>query len=824
MVKIGDDTGYTPIIRQYKSLKDQYEGCLLFYRLGDFYELFFDDAIVASKALDIVLTKRGAGTPMCGVPVHSVDSYLSRLIKLGHKIAICEQLETAEEARKRGYKALVRRDVVRIITPGTLLEDDLLDARENNYLACLSNLGNDYGMAWMDISAGVFNVRSSKLEDLDSEIQRVRPRELLISDKLKEQKEIELVLRKHKCTITSHSESFFDVKKAEKVLCGVYRVNTLRGLGNFKDVEVSACGSLVEYVRMTQKNSLPTLGYPKVCDSNSFVLVDSTALRNLELFCTQSGDKEGSLISVIDRTVTSMGSRLLKRQLAFPAACPHVINSKQDAVEFFVKNRVMRENVRDVVRDIPDMERIMTRVKLLKCSPKDVCMLGKALARIIRLQQIMLAADNPMLLRITGECGEHRKLLKLIGSTLIENNVVHARDGGFVNPTCDARLAEAVRIESESDQLMRNLQDKYRRHTGIGSLKIAHNNVLGYYIEVSSAHKLNDEVFIHRQSLAHTVRYTTSELRELEEKITAAKGEIMELEAHIFRGLCLRVLEEAQDVDLAANAVAELDVLASLAELAVENKYVRPIVDNSREFAIKKGRHPVVEVGVRFISNDSDLSEGGRLCLVTGPNMAGKSTFLRQNALIAILAHIGSFVPAESAHIGVIDRIFSRVGASDNIALGHSTFMVEMTETAAILNQATDRSLVILDEVGRGTGIHDGLSIALAVLEHIHDVTRSRAICATHYHELPKFSSYLQGVKCFCMRIEEWQGQVVFLHELTAGVSSKSYGIYVAELAGFPRSVLERARFFMEELSGSGNGIPSCIGSAEQREAEALQD
>ncbi|WP_037349468.1 MutS N-terminal domain-containing protein, partial [Anaplasma marginale] len=479
MVKASDNTEYTPIIRQYKSLKDQYEGCLLFYRLGDFYELFFDDAVVASRALDIVLTKRGAGTPMCGIPTHSADSYLGRLVKLGHKVAICEQLETVEEARKRGHRALVKRDVVRIVTPGTLLEDGLLEASENNYLACLSRVGDSYGVAWMDLSAGIFNVRSSRLENIDSEIQRIRPRELLISDRLKEQREVELILRRHRCAVTSHSESFFDVKKAEKVLCGIYGVNTLRGLGNFTDVEVSACGSLVEYVRTTQKNNLPKLGYPKVCDSKSFVLIDGAALRNLELFCTQSGEKEGALVSVIDRTVTAIGSRLLKRHLAFPSSCPHVINSRQDAVEFFVKSRNICESIRDVMRGIPDMERILTRIKLLKCSPRDVCMLGKALAKILRLQQIMLEVDNPMLVRIVGEFGEHEKLLKLISGTILENNAANARDGGFINPACNARLATVVRIESESDKLMQDLRDKYRKLTGIGSLKIAYNSVLG---------------------------------------------------------------------------------------------------------------------------------------------------------------------------------------------------------------------------------------------------------------------------------------------------------------------------------------------------------
>ncbi|MDB1135095.1 DNA mismatch repair protein MutS [Candidatus Anaplasma sp. TIGMIC] len=806
-----NSTEYTPVLRQYRSLKEQYKECLLLYRLGDFYELFFEDAVIASKALDIVLTKRGADTPMCGVPYHSSDSYLGKLVKLGYKVAVCEQLETAEEARKRGIRSLVRREVVRIVTPGTLLEDGMLNAKDDNYLACIANIGDRYGIAWMELSTGLFNVRSTRIEDLDSEIQRLGPSELLISDKLKEQQSMELVLKRHRCAVTSHNESFFDAKRAEKVLCGIYGVSTVQGLGNFEEVEIAACGSLVEYVRMTQRGNLPKLSYPKVRDNSSFVLIDGPALRNLELFCTQSGDKKGSLISAIDRTVTTMGGRLLKRYLAFPAACHNVIKGRQDAVEFFVNHRSMCEMLRGVMGGIPDIERILTRIKLSRCSPKDVYMLGQALSKIYELSKIMSATTHSIVSRILVALGDHRALLKLISETIAEHGAVHCRDGGFINPSCNERLAELARIQDDSGSLIQRLRDKYRAQTGISSLKILCNNLLGYYIEVSSSYRVTDESFIRRQSMVNSTRYTTAELKELEERIISARSESVDLEAQIFKSLCTRIADEAQGIGLAAESVAELDVLTSLAEVAVESNYVRPIVDDSSKFRIVRGRHPVVEEGTDFIANDCDLSEGSRMCLVTGPNMAGKSTFLRQNALIAVLAHIGSFVPAEYAHIGVIDKIFSRVGASDNIAVGHSTFMVEMVETAAILNQATSRSLIILDEIGRGTGINDGLSIALATIEHIHDVTFSRAICATHYHELPKLSERFANMKFLCLRIEEWKGEVVFLHEVVPGISSKSYGIHVAGLAGFPKRALDRAKFFMSKFDAHDVSYNKCL-------------
>ena len=804
-----NNTEYTPVLRQYKSLKEQYKGCLLLYRLGDFYELFFEDAVEASKVLDIVLTKRSTGVPMCGVPCHSYESYLGKLVKLGYRVAICEQIETAEEAKKRGIRALVKREVVRVVTPGTLFEDGFLEAKENHYLVCVSSIKNDnkYGIAWMELSTGLFNVRTAGIEDLDSEIQRLEPKELLISDKLREEKSVELVLKRHRCPITSHDESFFDPNRAGRVLCEVYGVNTLKGLGCFNAVEISACGSLVEYIRMTQRDSAPKFNYPKAFDNGSFVVIDGPALRNLELFSTQSGEKKGSFISAIDRTVTPGGGRLLKRYLAFPASCHSVIGRRQDAVEFFVNNRALCENVRKVMSGIPDIERILTRVRLSKCSPKDIHMLGNALCRISGLSKIVAEFDHEIIARVLLALGEHSSLIRIINETVIENNEGATNNGGFINPNCNERLKELIRVQDTSNELIQRLRDRYRALTGISSLKILSNNLLGYYIEISSSYKVSDPCFIRRQSLANSTRYTTAELKDLEERIISARSESLELEAKIFHGICAQISNAMQSIGVAADMLAELDVLSALAELAVENNYTRPIVDDSKAFEIKNGRHPVVEEGVSFVANDCNLSEGSRIALITGPNMSGKSTFLRQNVLIAILAHIGSFVPATSAHIGVVDKIFSRVGASDNIFMGQSTFMVEMVETAAILNQATDKSLIILDEIGRGTGINDGLSIALATLEHIHNITKSRAICATHYHELPKMSSYLEDVKFYCLKIEEWKGKIVLMHKLVPGISDKSYGIHVAELAGFPKSALERARFFMDKLNNAHDSV-----------------
>ncbi len=821
----------TPVMEQYLNLKAQYKDHLLFYRLGDFYELFFDDAIKAAKLLNIVLTKRGNSCgqeiPMCGVPAHSSESYLHKLIDLGFKVAICDQLETADEAKKRGYKSIVKRDVVRVVTPGTIIEDSLLEDKSNNYLASIVEQNDEYAISWLELSTGKFFHTLTSLKALDSDLLRISPRELLISEKFTEDEKIRSVLKNYKISITQHAQSFFEYSKSHRTLCEFYKIRELGSIGNFSKVEIMACGALLEYVRVTQRGSIPRLEFPKTYKQQNFMLIDASARRNLELFSTQFGEKKGSLISVIDHTVTASGGRLLKQMLASPLACSKAINLRLSTAQFFVNNHDSRKKIREILSNIPDIERSLSRLILGRGSPKDMNLLKIGLGKTLELSEflckiesgengslpqqyviqteiqpasragITVKSDESELSTIHKSLGNHKDLFELLNSAILDNNLSSVKEGGFIHSKYNSELSELSYILNNSNKLITKLRESYRDLTGIAALKILHNNILGYYVEVSANHKITSDIFIHRQSLANSMRYTTNELKELENKILTARDAAIGLEMKIFSELCSEVAKESEKIALAANALAKLDIRTAFAELAVQNNYVKPIIDDSKEFNICSGRHPVVEVNDKFIANSINLAG---IHLITGPNMAGKSTFLRQNALIAILAHMGSFVPAESAHIGVIDKIFSRVGATDNITAGYSTFMVEMIETATIVNQATDRSLVILDEIGRGTGVYDGLSIAQAVIEHIHNVNKCRAIFATHYHELTKVSKYLKNVKCFCVKIREWNGEVIFLHEVIEGIADESYGIHVAKLAGFPDSVLNRASEVFEEL------------------------
>ncbi len=821
----------TPVMEQYLNLKAQYKDHLLFYRLGDFYELFFDDAIKAAKLLNIVLTKRGNSCgqeiPMCGVPAHSSESYLHKLIDLGFKVAICDQLETADEAKKRGYKSIVKRDVVRVVTPGTIIEDSLLEDKSNNYLASIVEQNDEYAISWLELSTGKFFHTLTSLKALDSDLLRISPRELLISEKFTEDEKIRSVLKNYKISITQHAQSFFEYSKSHRTLCEFYKIRELGSIGNFSKVEIMACGALLEYVRVTQRGSIPRLEFPKTYKQQNFMLIDASARRNLELFSTQFGEKKGSLISVIDHTVTASGGRLLKQMLASPLACSKAINLRLSTAQFFVNNHDSRKKIREILSNIPDIERSLSRLILGRGSPKDMNLLKIGLGKTLELSEflckiesgengslpqqyviqteiqpasragITVKSDESELSTIHKSLGNHKDLFELLNSAILDNNLSSVKEGGFIHSKYNSELYELSYILNNSNKLITKLRESYRDLTGIAALKILHNNILGYYVEVSANHKITSDIFIHRQSLANSMRYTTNELKELENKILTARDAAIGLEMKIFSELCSEVAKESEKIALAANALAKLDIRTAFAELAVQNNYVKPIIDDSKEFNICSGRHLVVEVNDKFIANSINLAG---IHLITGPNMAGKSTFLRQNALIAILAHMGSFVPAESAHIGVIDKIFSRVGATDNITAGYSTFMVEMIETATIVNQATDRSLVILDEIGRGTGVYDGLSIAQAVIEHIHNVNKCRAIFATHYHELTKVSKYLKNVKCFCVKIREWNGEVIFLHEVIEGIADESYGIHVAKLAGFPDSVLNRASEVFEEL------------------------
>jgi DNA mismatch repair protein MutS len=812
------DASTTPMMQQFLGVKASHKDCLLFYRMGDFYEMFFDDALTAAKVLDIALTKRGKHNgediPMCGVPFHACEAYLHKLINAGYKVAVCEQMESPEEAKKRGYKAVVRREVVRIITPGTLIEDALLDARASNYLSSLSDIGGKMALAWIDISTGEFRVCPTTREALGADLSRLSVKELLIADQLFVDVELSPILREYRAALSPQVASMFEYAKTENKLMSFYGVKSLDGYGQFSRAEISACGSLIEYIELTQKGALPRLDPPKQFSAKNFMSIDGSTRRNLEIVITLSGDKKGSLLSTIDRTITSAGSRLFLHNLTTPYAYANAVNAKLDGVQFFFDNQSVKSDIREILKRIPDMERSLSRICLKKGGPKDLVAIRDGLSESTMIAELIefCGIDLPEIIQnYMRDFGSHDRLINKLREALNEEVGILARDGGFVANGYHPKLDELRDLHNNGRDKVAALRDLYREEIGINTLKITQNNVLGFFVEVTPAQseKVTDAKFFHRQTLGSAVRYTTEELRILESDIINAKDHALKLEMIIFEDLCSEIKQNANAIALAAQSVAGLDVLAALAEIAHEKNYTRPYVDDSLEFKINNGRHPVVEssdLTSDFVKNNCDLSQNQRLWLLTGPNMAGKSTFLRQNALIAIMAQMGSFVPASEAHIGCIDRLFSRVGASDDLARGRSTFMVEMVETASIINQSTGRSLVILDEIGRGTATYDGLSIAWSVVEHLHNKNKCRALFATHYHELTSLTDKLSALACYTMKVKEWEGNVVFLHEVIAGAADRSYGIHVGKLAGLPPAVTRRAEQILKQLQESKTG------------------
>jgi DNA mismatch repair protein MutS len=820
-----DTVAATPMLAQYLEIKRAHPGSLLFYRMGDFYELFFEDAVTASRALNLTLTKRGKhdgdDIPMCGVPVHASETYLSRLIRQGFRVAVCEQTEDPAAAKKRGSKSVVRREVVRIITPGTLTEDALLDANRHNYLAAVAETGGSgssaLGLAWLDLSTGEFWLQPVDPPRLGSALARLAAGEILVPDRLVERPDLFDAFAAWKAALTPLPSSRFDSENGRRRLETLYGVKALDGFGAFGRAELAAGGALVDYVDLTQKGKLPRLGLPTRVAETGVLEIDPATRRNLELTETLTNERRGSLLFAIDRTQTGAGARLLAARLAAPLTDPAAIDRRLDMVAWFVADSRKREASRAALKGVGDIERALSRIGLGRGGPRDLAGLRDALSQVPALRSVIgdggLAGTPAGLNDALHDLGEHGALVERLRRALGPELPLMARDGGFIATGYSSELDELRTLRDESRRLIAGLQAKYGAETKIPSLKIKHNNVLGYFIEVTQVHadKITPgagSAFIHRQTMAGAMRFTTVELGELETKITSAADKTLAIELALFEELTQDVLARGHEIALAARALAELDVAAALAELAVERRYCRPVVDDSRDVVIKAGRHPVVEAalleagGPAFVANDCALGDGDskRIWLLTGPNMAGKSTFLRQNALIAILAQMGSFVPATSARIGAVDRLFSRVGAADDLARGRSTFMVEMVETAAILNRATDRSLVILDEIGRGTATFDGLSIAWATVEHLHEVNRGRALFATHYHELTALAARLPGLACWTMRVKEWQGDVVFLHEVAPGAADRSYGIHVARLAGLPAAVIARAEEVLRQL------------------------
>jgi len=803
----------SPVMAQYHEIKRAHPGCLLFFRMGDFYELFFDDAAAAAQALDIALTKRGrhegADIPMCGVPVHTAEAYLARLIRAGFKVAICDQVEDPAEARRRGRKGPVRRAVTRVVTAGTLTEEGLLDARRHNYLAGVAEVGRELGLAWLDLSTGAFALAPTSEAALGGDLARLAPGEILLPERILTRPKLFELFAEWKPALTPLPNARFESEGARRRLQSHYGVGALDGFGNFSRAEVAAAGALVDYIGLTQLDRAPHLAPPRRVVPGSVMQIDAATRRNLELVMSLAGERKGSLIATIDRTVTAVGGRLLLEHLAAPLTEPTAITARLDAVQFFVDCPKARAAVRERLRRCPDIERALTRLSLGRGGPRDLAALGQSLGETRSLQEMLAEPGLVSLPERLGEArrglGEHRVLVERLGRALAGELPLFVRDGGFIAAGYSEELDEWKSLRDESRRMIAALQGRYAQETGISALKIRHNNVIGYYIEVSANHvgKLGSE-FIHRQTMAGAQRYTTTELAELESKIASAAERALALELRLWEDLIAEVIARRTEIATAAAALAALDLAAALAELAVEALWVRPVIEESTVFVISGGRHPAVEAaltasgnGGGFVANDCVLVED-RIWLVTGPNMAGKSTFLRQNALIAILAQMGSYVPARSARIGIVDRLFSRVGAADDLARGRSTFMVEMVETAAILNQAGPRSFVILDEIGRGTATFDGLSIAWAALEHLHGVNCCRTLFATHYHELTALAAKLPSLACHTMRVKEWKGDVVFLHEVGPGTADRSYGIHVAKLAGLPKSVTVRA----EEVLG----------------------
>jgi DNA mismatch repair protein MutS len=831
----------TPMMEQYIEIKAANPDSLLFYRMGDFYELFFADAETASQALGIVLTKRGKhlgqDIPMCGVPVERADEYLHRLIALGHRVAVCEQVEDPAEAKKRGAKSVVRRDVVRLVTPGTLTEDSLLDARRNNYLLAVTrlrasaNLDARFGLAWIDMSTGEFIVAERDRVGLAADIARIDPAEIIVADALYNDDELQTYWRSLP-VVTPATRDVFDGATAERRLAGYFYVADTAAFGALSRAELSAAAACVTYVERTQIGKRPPLSPPSREAGDATLQIDAATRANLELMVKLSGERRGSLLATIDRTVTAAGSRLLAQRLAAPLTDPAAIGARLDAVEVFVTDSATRGALRERMGAAPDLMRALSRVVLGRGGPRDIAAIGDGLnvaqaiaerlggmqtapAEIVEIAAALRRGDGALAAEVARALSGELPLFK--------------RDGGFVRPGYDVALDETRALRDESRRVVAALQARYADETGIRALKIKHNNVLGYFVDVAAQHgdKLMappfNATFIHRQTLAGQVRFTSTELGELEAKIATAAQRALAIELDIFERLVRQVTAAGEAIRAVAQALARLDVACALAALASAHGYARPEIGEGCAFAIEGGRHPVVEQalltdGGPFVANDCDLSpsqdsdgreEAGRIWLLTGPNMAGKSTFLRQNALIAVLAQMGSFVPAKRARIGVVDRLFSRVGAADDLARGRSTFMVEMVETAAILNQATARSLVILDEIGRGTATFDGLSIAWATIEHLHETNRCRSLFATHFHELTALAAKLPRLHNATVRVKEWHGEVVFLHEVVAGAADRSYGIQVAKLAGLPRAVIDRAQSVLTTLEAEDRASPA---------------
>ena len=794
----------TPIMAQYLAIKEQTPDCLLFFRLGDFYELFLEDAKIASQELDILLTRRHKnGTeeiPMCGVPAHASEAYIARLIKKGFRVAICEQMETAIP---KGLKGPLRREVVRIITPGTLTEDVLLNSRLHNFLTSIYPYDQAFSLACVDISTGDFFIESHSSADLSSVLQRIMPQEIVLPEHCLQRTEIQSIWQDWKSKIQPLSLARFD--RGEDRLNSFFNIQTIQSFGSFTEPELAAAGALLDYVLVTQKKNSLLLSHPKKMASADFLEMDGFTRRNLEITTTFSGEKKGSLLDIMDETITPMGARLFALRLSNPLKNLPVLQERLNSVQFFVTHNRVSKILRELFKSIPDMDRALSRLCLRRGTPKDFGSIRSGLGGLPAIAEALSSYHS----QLSGELAQlfdhfkaHSAFLDRLHTALMTDLPGQLRDGMVFNPGYDALLDQARDNHTKCDGVLETLHHRYVSETGITNLRIKRNAIIGYYIEVSPSAAVKIPFhFILKQTLVSSYRYTTPELLEMERHRTTYNDAAYARECVLFEELVVQLCASADALRNTLNAIATYDVSCALAELAVKHRYTCPTLDYSTTFEIEGGRHVVVErmLSNAFISNHCVLNPDCPIWILTGPNMAGKSTFLRQNALIALLAHIGSFVPADKAYIGIIDRIFSRVGASDDLARGQSTFMVEMIETATILNKATIHSFVILDEVGRGTSTHDGLALAWSCIEYFAEKLPCRTFFATHYHELSALQ-YRENLGFYTMEIKEWENKIVFFYKIKQGIADHSYGLNVARLAGIPEEIIHRAQAILITL------------------------
>lgn len=827
----------TPMMQQYFAIKEQYKHCLLFFRLGDFYEMFFEDAVIASKELEITLTGKDWGqaerAPMCGVPFHSADGYIARLIEKGYKVAICEQVEDPKEA-----KGLVKRDVVRVITPGTVVDNAVLDETKNNYILSVFSSSSGYGIAVCDVTTGEFQTTefgsiqaATKILD---ETARFAPAEVICNDAFLTNPLAKEMQERFHLFLNDIDSRMYASRTAAETLEQHFKVQTLEGFGlQKKPLAVSASGALLWYLYETQKNDLSHISSLKYYTTGDFMLLDVSSRRNLELTETmREKSKKGSLLSVLDKTQTAMGARLLRKWVEQPLLSTQEINLRLGGVEEFFNDLFLREEVKDILRSMYDFERIMSRVVFQNANARDLTALKNSIENLPSLKDLLADCKSPYLRALYERLDPLENIHTLIATAIAEDPPFSVREGGMIREGFSDELDTYRQAKQSGTTWIHQLEEEEREKTGIKNLKVRYNKVFGYYIEITKSNlEAVPESYIRKQTLANAERFITPALKELEELILGAEEKITALEYDLFCQIRNAVAAEVERIQYCAHTVALTDCLQSLAEIAQEMGYVKPVVDDGDVIDIRGGRHPVVEKMMegQFIPNDTYLDQDEtRLAIITGPNMAGKSTYMRQVALIVLMAQIGSFVPAEAAHIGIVDRIFTRVGASDDLSAGQSTFMVEMTEVANILHHATAKSLLILDEIGRGTSTFDGLSIAWAVLEYIADTKRigAKTLFATHYHELSELEGKLTGVKNYCSTVREQGEDIIFLRKIERGGADHSYGVQVARLAGLPKPVIRRSGQILKQLNAADitkKAKKIAVESGEQQEETAKQ-